>query len=59
MSHKFLSVAANNSFFYFQIRIKSLELSQKFLGYEKEMTLMEADGALVGIHRPHTDVNQD
>eukprot|EP00096_Caligus_rogercresseyi_P015605 TRINITY_DN8073_c0_g1_i1.p1 TRINITY_DN8073_c0_g1~~TRINITY_DN8073_c0_g1_i1.p1 ORF type:complete len:153 (-),score=13.52 TRINITY_DN8073_c0_g1_i1:79-513(-) len=33
-----------------RILIKSLELSQKFLGYENEMTLMEADGVLLGLY---------
>ncbi|XP_040583451.1 small ribosomal subunit protein bS1m [Lepeophtheirus salmonis] len=33
-----------------RVLIKSLELSQKFLGYENEMTLMEADGVLLGLY---------
>jgi len=33
-----------------RLLVKSLELSQKFLGYTKEMTLMEADCVLLGLH---------
>ena len=31
-----------------KLLIKDLEMSQKFLGYEKEMTLLEADCVLLG-----------
>ncbi|XP_030752885.1 28S ribosomal protein S28, mitochondrial [Sitophilus oryzae] len=32
-----------------RLRIKQLELSSKFLGYEKDLTLLEADCALLGL----------
>jgi len=32
------------------VRIKSLELSQRFLGYDKDLTLLEADTQLVGFN---------
>ena len=32
-----------------KIRIKQVEMSQKFLGFEQEMTLCEADCALIGL----------
>eukprot|EP00088_Acartia_fossae_P041255 TRINITY_DN43170_c0_g1_i1.p1 TRINITY_DN43170_c0_g1~~TRINITY_DN43170_c0_g1_i1.p1 ORF type:complete len:148 (+),score=6.59 TRINITY_DN43170_c0_g1_i1:44-487(+) len=31
------------------LKIKSLELSQKFLGYDKDLTLLEADCDLIGL----------
>jgi len=34
-----------------KILIKSLELSEKFLGYDKEMTLQEADCVLMGLKK--------
>ena len=34
-----------------KLLIKDLEMSQKFLGYEKEMTLLEADCVLLGINQ--------
>ncbi len=33
-----------------RILLNSLELSKKFLGYDREMTLCEADGTLLGLH---------
>lgn len=37
-----------------RLRINSLELSSKFLGFEKDLTLLEADCALLGlIHDPN------
>lgn len=33
-----------------RVLLKSAELSQTFLGYEKEMTLLEADGVLLGMY---------
>lgn len=32
-----------------RLLVKSLEMSQKFLGYEKEMSLLEADCVLLGL----------
>ena len=34
-----------------KLKIKSLELSQKFLGHEKDMSLLESDCVLLGIHK--------
>ena len=34
-----------------RLRIKKLESSQKFLGYEKEMSLLEAECILLGLHK--------
>ena len=34
-----------------KLKIKSLELSQKFLGHEKDMSLLEADCILLGLHK--------
>ena len=33
------------------VKIKSLELSQKFLGYDKDLTLLEADCQLLGLKK--------
>jgi hypothetical protein len=33
-----------------RVKVNSLELSQKFLGYERELTLLEADCTLLGLH---------
>jgi len=33
-----------------RLLIKELELSKTFLGYDKEITLMEADAVLLGLH---------
>ena len=33
-----------------RVLIKSLEMSQKFLGYEKDMSLLEADCVLLGLY---------
>ena len=33
-----------------KIKLRSLEMTEKFLGYDKEMTLMEADGTLMGLY---------
>lgn len=32
-----------------RLQIKDLELSSKFLGYEKDLTLLEADCTLLGL----------
>jgi len=32
------------------LQVKSLEMSQKFLGYEKDLSLLEADCILLGLH---------
>ena len=34
-----------------KLRIKKLESSQKFLGYEKEMSLLEAECTLLGLNK--------
>lgn len=34
-----------------KLRIKSLELSQKFLGFDKEVSLLEAECILLGLHQ--------
>ena len=34
-----------------RVLVKSLELSEIFLGFDKEMTLMEADCVLLGLNR--------
>ena len=39
-----------------RILIKELELSKTFLGYDREVTLMEADAVLLGLHNAN---NQD
>ncbi len=33
-----------------RVLVKSLEMSEKFMGFDKEMTLMEADGILLGLN---------
>ena len=35
-----------------RLLVKKLELSQKFLGYNKEMSLLEADCILLGLANP-------
>ena len=39
-----------------RLLIKELELSKTFLGYDREITLMEADAVLLGLHNAN---NQD
>lgn len=34
-----------------KLRIKSLELATRFLGSEKDLTLLEADAALLSLHK--------
>lgn len=41
-----------------RLRIKELELSSKFLGFEKDLTLLEADCALLGLVQPRTKNTQ-
>ena len=38
-----------------RLLIKDLELSKTFLGYDREMTLMEADAVLLGVHKASDD----
>ena len=41
-----------------RLLIKELELSKTFLGYDKEMTLMEADAVLLGLHNAPSDAEE-
>ena len=34
-----------------KIRVKSLELSQRFLGYDRDLSLLEAECVLLGLHK--------
>ena len=34
-----------------KLKIKSLELSQRFLGYDQDISLLEADGVLLGLNK--------
>ena len=34
-----------------RVLIKNLELSEKFLGFDKEFTILEANGVLLGTHK--------
>ena len=34
-----------------KLKVKSLELSQRFLGYDKDLSLLEADCILLGLHK--------
>ena len=38
-----------------RLLIKELELSKTFLGYDREITLMEADAVLLGLHNAPAD----
>ena len=38
-----------------RLLIKELELSKTFLGYDREITLMEADAVLLGLHNATTN----
>lgn len=34
-----------------KLKVKSLELSERFLGYDRDISLLEADCILLGIHK--------
>ena len=34
-----------------KLKIKSLELSQKFLGFDRDLSLLEADCVLLGLNK--------
>ena len=34
-----------------RLKVKSLELSKRFLGYDRDLSLLEADCVLLGIHK--------
>ena len=34
-----------------KLKIKSLELTKRFLGYDRDITLCEADCVLLGLHK--------
>ena len=34
-----------------KLKIKSLELSQSFLGYDQDISLLEADAVLLGLNK--------
>lgn len=36
-----------------RIKIKTLELATRFLGSEKDLTLLEADATLLGLYKPY------
>ena len=38
-----------------KVLLKSLEMSEMFLGYDKEITILEADGVLIGTHKLGTE----
>ena len=35
-----------------RVMLKKMEMSQMFLGFEKELSLLEADAVLLGLHKP-------
>ena len=34
-----------------KLKVKSLELSERFLGYNRDISLLEADCVLLGLHK--------
>ncbi|XP_050423935.1 28S ribosomal protein S28, mitochondrial [Adelges cooleyi] len=42
-----------------KLKIKSLELATRFLGSEKDMTLLEADATLLGLYKPYKNLQSN